>query len=112
MPRTEIGTDSITAKALHLHALNFHLWHHEDAARHPGVGDREVARTKRAIDDLNAFAAAGMASDHEAWTADEARDRLRRGLFVEMRPHSLITRRKFSSVIEANVVTPSLIVPS
>ncbi|MEY8013638.1 DUF4254 domain-containing protein [Mycobacterium servetii] len=53
-PASSCTPDSITAKALHLHALNFHLWHHEDAARHPGVGDREVARTKRAIDDLNA----------------------------------------------------------
>ena len=43
----------------------------------------------RAIDDINAFAAAGMASDHEAWTAEEVRDKLRRGLFMELRPHSL-----------------------
>ena len=27
---------------------------------------------------INAFAAAGMASDHEAWTPDEVRDKLRR----------------------------------
>jgi adenine deaminase len=53
-----------------------------------GVVEGHAAGMK-AIDDLNAFAAAGMASDHEAWTADEARDRLRRGLFVQMRPHSL-----------------------
>nr|WP_295886905.1 adenine deaminase C-terminal domain-containing protein [uncultured Devosia sp.] len=43
----------------------------------------------RAIDDINAFAAAGMASDHEAWTAEEVADKLRRGLFMEIRPHSL-----------------------
>ncbi|WP_338723315.1 adenine deaminase C-terminal domain-containing protein [Devosia sp. XK-2] len=43
----------------------------------------------RAIDDISAFAAAGMASDHEAWTADEVADKLRRGLFMELRPHSL-----------------------
>ncbi len=43
----------------------------------------------RAIDDINAFAAAGMASDHEAWTAEEVRDKLRRGLFMELRPHSV-----------------------
>lgn len=43
----------------------------------------------RAIGDINAFAAAGMASDHEAWTAEEVRDKLRRGLFMELRPHSL-----------------------
>jgi adenine deaminase len=43
----------------------------------------------RAINDINAFAAAGMASDHEAWTAEEVRDKLRRGLFMELRPHSV-----------------------
>jgi len=43
----------------------------------------------RGIDDINAFAAAGMASDHEAWTAEEVSDKLRRGLFMELRPHSL-----------------------
>jgi len=43
----------------------------------------------RAINDINAFAAAGMASDHEAWTLEEVQDKLRRGLFMEIRPHSL-----------------------
>lgn len=43
----------------------------------------------RDLPGINAFAAAGLASDHEAWTAAEALDKLRRGLFVEMRPHSL-----------------------
>jgi len=43
----------------------------------------------RAIDDINAFAGAGMASDHEAWTSQEVADKLRRGLFMELRPHSL-----------------------
>jgi adenine deaminase len=38
---------------------------------------------------INAFAAAGLASDHEAWTAQEVLDKLRRGLFMELRPHSL-----------------------
>ncbi len=38
---------------------------------------------------INAFAAAGMASDHEAWTVDEAWDKLRAGLFLELRVHSL-----------------------
>ena len=38
---------------------------------------------------INAFAAAGLASDHEAWTAEEAWDKLRRGLFLEIRPHSM-----------------------
>jgi hypothetical protein len=40
-------------KALHLHAMNFNLWHHEDAVRRPGIGNREVADRKRCIDDLN-----------------------------------------------------------
>jgi adenine deaminase len=43
----------------------------------------------RGINDINAFAAAGMASDHEAWTPQEVADKLRRGLFMEIRPHSL-----------------------
>lgn len=46
--------DGIAAKALHLHAMNFDLWHHEDAVRRPGADDGEVARRKRRIDDLNA----------------------------------------------------------
>jgi len=43
----------------------------------------------RGLPEINAFAAAGMASDHEAWTPDEVRDKLRRGLFMQLRPHSL-----------------------
>ena len=43
----------IASTALHLHAMNFELWHHEDAVRRPGIGDHEVARRKRRIDDLN-----------------------------------------------------------
>lgn len=46
------------------------------------AGLRDAAR-------INAFAAAGLASDHEAWTADEAWDKLQRGLFLELRVHSL-----------------------
>ena len=49
---TESG--GIAAKALRLHALNFDLWHHEDAVRRVGVDDHEVACRKRRIDDLNA----------------------------------------------------------
>jgi hypothetical protein len=45
--------DTIAAKARHLHALNFDLWHHEEAVRRPGVSEQEVARRKRRIDDLN-----------------------------------------------------------
>ena len=46
------------------------------------AGLRDAAR-------INAFAGAGMASDHEAWTAEEAWDKLRAGLFLELRVHSL-----------------------
>ena len=42
----------------------------------------------RSITDINAFAAAGLSSDHEAWTAEEAWDKVRHGLFLEIRPHS------------------------
>lgn len=44
----------IEVTALHLHAMNFNLWHHEDAVRRPGIGEHEVADRKRSIDDLNA----------------------------------------------------------
>lgn len=43
----------------------------------------------RALADINAFAAAGLASDHEAWTPQEAWDKLTHGLFLEIRPHSM-----------------------
>jgi adenine deaminase len=43
----------------------------------------------RDLPTINAFAAAGLASDHEAWTTEEVLDKLRRGLFMELRPHSL-----------------------
>lgn len=43
----------------------------------------------RALGDINAFAAAGLASDHEAWTAEEAWDKLTHGVFLEIRPHSM-----------------------
>ncbi|SDW45911.1 adenine deaminase [Roseicitreum antarcticum] len=47
-----------------------------------GAGLRDLAA-------INAFAAAGLASDHEAWTAQEAWDKLRHGIFVQIRPHSM-----------------------
>jgi Protein of unknown function (DUF4254) len=59
-PATSCATGSIAAKALHLHSMNFGLWHHEDAVRRPGVGDLEVARSKRSIDDLNARRSAAI----------------------------------------------------
>ena len=43
----------------------------------------------RDLPSINAFAAAGLAADHEAWTPDEAWDKLQRGIFVEIRPHSM-----------------------
>jgi adenine deaminase len=43
----------------------------------------------RGLPEINAFAAAGLASDHEAWTPEEAWDKLRHGIFVQIRPHSM-----------------------
>lgn len=43
----------------------------------------------RDLPTINAFAAAGLASDHEAWTFEEFWDKLTHGLFMELRPHSL-----------------------
>ncbi|KQT46921.1 adenosine deaminase [Devosia sp. Leaf420] len=43
----------------------------------------------RDLPGINAFAAAGLASDHEAWTAEEFWDKLRHGLFMELRVHSM-----------------------
>ena len=39
--------------------------------------------------DLGAFAAAGLSSDHEIWTLEEAWERLTRGIFVELRQFCL-----------------------
>jgi adenine deaminase len=47
-----------------------------------GAGLRDLAS-------INAFAAAGLASDHEGWFLEEVWDKLRHGLFIELRPHSL-----------------------
>lgn len=47
-----------------------------------GAGLRDAAS-------INAFAAAGLSSDHEAWTPEEAWDKLVRGIFIEIRPHSM-----------------------
>ncbi len=43
----------------------------------------------RSLPEINAFAAAGLASDHEMATADEAWEKLRRGLFIEIRIHTM-----------------------
>lgn len=40
-------------------------------------------------DSINAFAASGISSDHEVWKAQEAYDKLIRGLFVEIRPYAM-----------------------
>ncbi|CAN0564259.1 unnamed protein product, partial [Ectocarpus sp. 12 AP-2014] len=42
----------------------------------------------RDLPNINAFSASGIASDHEAWTAQEAFDKLQAGLFVEIRIHT------------------------
>lgn len=47
-----------------------------------GAGLRDIAS-------INAFAAAGLSSDHEAWTPEEAWEKVRRGIFLEIRPHSM-----------------------
>lgn len=44
-----------------------------------GAGLRDAAS-------INAFAAAGLASDHELYTPDEVMDKLAAGIFVEVRP--------------------------
>ncbi len=35
------------------HIFNFELWHQEDIARSPEVGDAEIAQVKRRIDKFN-----------------------------------------------------------
>ncbi|MBW6420684.1 amidohydrolase family protein [Rhizobium sp. XQZ8] len=47
-----------------------------------GAGLRDLAS-------VNAFAAAGLASDHEGWFLEEVWQKLQHGLFIELRPHSL-----------------------
>ncbi len=38
---------------------------------------------------VSAFAAAGLASDHEAWSVEEVWQKLTRGIFIELRIHSM-----------------------
>ncbi|OWJ66745.1 adenine deaminase [Inquilinus limosus] len=47
-----------------------------------GAGLRDTAA-------ISAFAAAGLASDHEAWTPEEVWEKLAHGIFVELRPYSM-----------------------
>jgi adenine deaminase len=42
----------------------------------------------RDLPGISAFAASGLASDHEAWTAEEAFAKLQAGLFLEIRIHT------------------------
>jgi hypothetical protein len=53
-PADPRGAGSLADTARYLHALNFALWHHEDAVRRPGADDGAVARRKRCIDQVNA----------------------------------------------------------
>ena len=45
--------DGIQAIVCQQHAFNFLLWHEEDIARSPNVGDEKIAAVKRAIDGYN-----------------------------------------------------------
>ncbi len=45
--------DGFLSLVLEQHRHNFNLWHEEDIARSPDVGDAEIARVKRSIDKLN-----------------------------------------------------------
>lgn len=47
-----------------------------------GAGLRDIAT-------ISAFAAAGLASDHEAWLPEEVWEKLAHGVFVELRPYSM-----------------------
>jgi hypothetical protein len=43
----------LTSTVCQQHQYNFQLWHQEDIARSPDVGDRRIAEVKRAIDRFN-----------------------------------------------------------
>jgi adenine deaminase len=45
----------------------------------------------RTVDEINAFAASGLASDHEVRLAEEGLRKLRRGVFLEVRPDAART---------------------
>jgi hypothetical protein len=45
--------DGLLATVCQQHQFNFLLWHEEDVARSPDVGDRRIAEVKRAIDRYN-----------------------------------------------------------
>src|SRR5688572_7637589 len=45
--------DGLVAAVCQQHQFNFLLWHEEDIARSPDVGDKRIATVKRAIDRYN-----------------------------------------------------------
>ena len=45
--------EGVKATICQQHAFNFLLWHEEDIARSPDVGDERIAAVKRAIDGYN-----------------------------------------------------------
>jgi hypothetical protein len=45
--------DGLLATVCRQHQFNYLLWHEEDIARSPDVGDRRIAEVKRAIDRFN-----------------------------------------------------------
>lgn len=47
------GYDGLLATVCEQHQFNYLLWHEEDIARSPDVGDRRIAQVKRAIDRYN-----------------------------------------------------------
>ena len=47
------GYDGLLGVVCQQHQFNFLLWHEEDVARSPDVGDERVAQVKRAIDGYN-----------------------------------------------------------
>ena len=47
------GNDGLLGVVCQQHQFNFLLWHEEDVARSPDVGDQRIAEVKRAIDGYN-----------------------------------------------------------
>ncbi|BBY23798.1 DUF4254 domain-containing protein [Mycobacterium stomatepiae] len=93
--------DGIGAKALHLHALNLALWHHEDAVRRPGADDQEVARRKHCIDDVNARRNAAI-EDIDAVLLDR----------VELNPNAPLHTETPGTIVDRLSVLSLRIVPT
>lgn len=64
---------------------------------HRGVVEGHGAGLQRP-DEINAFAAAGLSSDHETSLPPEGLEKIRRGVFVEMRPESV--RKVFPHLLQ------------